>query len=401
MLKFANRTLLSGAILLTSSVAVTAANKSGEAGNITEDKQAIISGTVASLSDYPWIAFLATADEQQFCGASLISPTWVLSAAHCFLNEAGDAVDIETGAESTVVLNSSTSVPFAENAIRGAIARIIVHPSYDPNAETSANKDDFDIAVIELTQSVELTPVQLPSADSGELAAGTEVRIMGWGTTEVNDENESINPSSELLEARQKIVGASDCNSVYEGGITGNMICAGAVEAGGTQDTCQGDSGGPMVFANGDSFVQIGLSSFGGTTTGPACGDPDAPGVYARVSALLGFIGEHVPDATYVTLDGENTATPEPEPEAQTSVLSVSVNGNAVSISWTAADGAAGYRLYYAPYPDATPVSALDLGTELGVSGELPSGSAFYIAIEPYTQDGTLELSNIEVFMVP
>jgi len=371
----------------------------GEAEESSTDQAEIIAGTLATITDYPWIGFMADADEQQYCGASLISPTWALSAAHCFVNEAGDAVDVETGANSTVVLNSLTAFPFAEDAVNAAIARIIVHPSYDPNIETSPNKDDYDIALIELTEAVNLQPVHLPAADSAEVAAGTEVRIMGWGTTEVTAENESINPADELLEARQKIVSESDCSTIYEGGITENMICAGAVDAGGTADTCQGDSGGPMVLANGDSFVQVGIVSFGGTATGPACGDPDAPGVYAKVSAMASFIGEHVSDATFVTLAGDSTSTP--EPTEQTSVLSASVDGTTVTISWTEATGAIGYLLYYAPYPDQSPIAALDLASALEISGDLPSGSAFYIAIEPYGETGSLTLSNIEVFMVP
>lgn len=358
---------------------------------------AIINGSAGSVSTYPWMVFLADPFGEQFCGASLISETWVLTAAHCFVNEAGDAIDIETGAESVVVMNSDSVSPLGSGAEQGQIGQIIIHPSYDPNMETSANVDDFDIALVELTAAVNFQPVKLLSGSAAEVEAGTQTLIMGWGTTAVDEDNMSINPSNELLVANQQIVSSTDCELVYGGGITDNMICAGDIETGGTTDTCQGDSGGPMVVANGNDFVQLGIVSFGGTQTGPACGDPDAPGVYAKISALASFISDNVTDAQFAVL-GE-TATP--DSEATAPVLSVSVEGNQVSIAWTEVAAATGYRLYYAPSPAQTPIESLDMGTALSISGELPSGSSFFVAIEPYDALGALpEISNVEVFTI-
>ena len=249
---------------------------------------------------------------------------------------------------------------------------------------------------MELTEATTITPVQLLSADAAALAAGTQARIMGWGTTAVNTDNESINPSNELLEALQQTVSTADCTAIYGDQITDNMLCAGAITTGGTTDTCQGDSGGPLVVPNGTAFTQIGIVSFGGTETGPSCGDPDAPGVYAKVSALASFIQQSVSDANFVTLDSSTPPTSTPT----TSALSIVVNGTNVTLSWTAASTATGYRLYYAPYPAQSPVSSLDLGASLNVTGELPVGSAFYVAVEPYNADGSLAVSNVEVLMV-
>ncbi len=359
---------------------------------------AIINGAVASVSTYPFIAFLADADGEQYCGASLISETWVLTAAHCFVNEAGDQVDIETGAQSSVVLNSDTVAPLGSEAEQGQIGQIIVHPNYNPDPATSDNIEDYDIALVELTAAVSFQPVKLLQANASTIAAGTEAIIMGWGTTAVDEENQSINPSNDLLSASQQIISSEDCVAVYTTGITDNMLCAGAVEAQGTTDTCQGDSGGPLVIASGNDFVQVGIVSFGGTETGPACGDPDAPGVYAYVSALADFISEHASDAQFIALD-TGSSTP---PSSSAPVLGVEVSGTQVTISWTAVTGATSYRLYYAPYPDQAPIAFVDMGALLSISGELPSGSAFFVAIEAYDENGALpDISNVEVFSIP
>lgn len=356
----------------------------------------VINGTIGSTSTYPWIVHLADSDGNQFCGASLISPTWVLTAGHCFLNVAGNAIDIPSGAMSTIILNSdTTSSPpssLASDAIVAQIGQIIVHPNYMPDGATSPNRDDFDIALVELTAAVSLQPVLLLSGNAPTVPAEAMALVMGWGTTEVDADNMSINPSSTLLTASQKIVSNEACSAVYGGSITGNMICAGGLTATDTTDTCQGDSGGPLTIAKGNSYVQVGLSSFGGTESGPVCGDPNAPGVYASVSALASFIAEHATDATFTTLEENNVAP----------VLTTSVTGTTVTISWTAFAGASGYNLFYAPFPAQSPIASLDVGANNTISAPLPPGSAFYLAVQPYTASGpTAVFSNVATFSVP
>ncbi len=398
------------AVVVVAIQATSLQAKTDSGQSAQSDTSAIIDGTSASISTYPFIAFLADQFEEQYCGASLISETWVLTAAHCFLNTAGDAVDIESGANSIVVLNSDTSSPIADDAVVGQIGQIIVHPDYDPNTNTSDNKDNYDIALVELTAAVSVQPVALMSGSALPFAAGTEAIIMGWGTTAINDEGESIDPSSSLLQASQKIVDSTDCDAIYGGGITEFMLCAGAVDAGGSSDTCQGDSGGPLVVSTAAGYVQIGVVSFGGTETGPACGDPDAPGVYSNVAALADFIASNVSDAQFIdpvnatpgnnsggNAGGDSGTAADPSIE-----LSIEVAGNDVLIYWTSLNEATGYRLYYAPIPSADPINTLDMGQALTISGELPSGAAFYVAIEPYNENGSLPiLSNIVELIVP
>jgi secreted trypsin-like serine protease len=392
------KNIMNGAIagVMLTSLTIALAKEIGQGAGVTQDASAIINGTAASTSTYSWMGFLANEDGQ-FCGVSLISPSWVLTAAHCFLNVPGDAIDIAIGAQANVVLGSDTASPLATGAINAAIGQIQIHPSYNPDKAMSPNKDDFDIALVELTEEVSLQPVQLLSGDSAALAAGTQARILGWGTTAVGAAG-GINASNQLLTAVQQIVGESDCSTVYGGAITSNMICAGGLSADDTTDTCQGDSGGPLVVPTATGFVQVGLSSFGGTETGPACGDPNAPGVYARVSALNGFIKQHVSDASFASIAPGGGGSELPAPTNST--VSVAVNGTSVAITWTEVTGATGYRLYYAPYPAQAPISQLDMGSQLNITGELPVGSAFYVAIEPYNAAGSLPISNVAVLQV-
>lgn len=354
------------------------------------DVQQIINGSPVTTATHPWIGFLMDESEQQYCGASLIAPTFALTAAHCFLNQDGE-IDLDEGLSSFVVFNSDSSFPLDADAIQASIEQIIMHPSYNPDFLTSDNPEDFDIAVVELSEAIDLEAVSLLSASSPFPAAGTLVRIMGWGTTALDEEGEPINSSDDLLEANQQIVSNADCEEIYGGGITDNMLCAGGLDAEDTTDTCAGDSGGPLVVINQNSSVQVGIVSFGGTETGPFCGDPEAPGVYANVSTLATFIAANTSGVVFTDIEGG----------AGGPVLTTDVSGNTVTISWTEYAGATGYILYYAPFPDQSPIESIQLGTATNIAGELPSGSAFYIAIQPVLDSGPVEVfSNVTTFSV-
>lgn len=225
----------------------------------------IVGGDTADPTRYPYYTALNSA-----CGGSLIWPDVVLSAAHCFIDNP-DALIM------AYVNRTMTDSPTAFEYPR-TVEAVVFHPNYNPATEAN------DVMLLKLSSAVdEVTPVMLNTV-RGVPADGEALRVFGFGDT---TNLEEVFPS-ELQVVDVNAVSFEDCNDEdsYDGGIIDDIMLCGGVEGGG-KDSCQGDSGGPIVVAGSgpDEDVLVGLSSFG-----VGCGEPNFPGVYARVSSYVEWI---------------------------------------------------------------------------------------------------------------
>ena len=223
----------------------------------TEKDGRIVGGSFVPAGTYPWLATLRY-DTSYFCGGSLITPEYVLTAAHCIDDGLLDEVII-----GALKLRSSTNGGQAMPHYR-AVMSATLHPDFD------ASSVDNDFALIRLKRRVDVEPVTIDQTNSSETYVDGKANLwtIGFGTTSSGGEK-----STRLKHVELKYVSTSNCNTPYNGAILASMMCA----ADPGEDSCQGDSGGPLY--DSDSNTLVGVVSWG-----HGCAHPDYPGVYSRIS---------------------------------------------------------------------------------------------------------------------
>ncbi len=80
--------------------------------------------------------------------------------------------------------------------------------------------------------------------------------------------------------------------------------------------------------------------------------------------------------------------------------LGLAIRGTTVLVSWTEIPDATGYKLSYAPYPDAGNIQSIDVGNKTGISAILSEGAAYYLAVQAYNSSGYSGYSNITHFVL-
>ncbi|MEY3734191.1 MAG: hypothetical protein RL347_1550 [Actinomycetota bacterium] len=244
----------------------------------------IVNGDPGVAGDFPFLASVRASNGYVAgsCGGTFVSPTKVVTAAHCFFDEDGEEMtDVRVG------VVDGTYLPYTDARVRAS--QVEIHRGYSPSRE------DNDIAVITLSQAVPGVGVaSIPTlAQWAALTRGGDpVRSAGWGATSSGGSG-----TSQFRVAKLTVIPDSVCSNssaTYQvGSVTyrgigsqfdsDSMICAGGATSSGLPiDTCQGDSGGPLVA--GSTLVGIVSWGFG-------CAS-NTPGVYTRLGAYLPWLAE-------------------------------------------------------------------------------------------------------------
>lgn len=138
-------------------------------GEATAAGGRVIGGADATAGEWPWQAKLDTKDSGFTCGGSLITPTWVMTAAHCISDKDPSTYSVTLG-DLNREMAEGTEQKFS-------VRRVEVHPDY--NSPVFVNND---IALLQLTRPATKTAfvntVCLPRA-SEVVTPGTKCYISG------------------------------------------------------------------------------------------------------------------------------------------------------------------------------------------------------------------------------
>ncbi|XP_069072238.1 serine protease 55-like [Pleurodeles waltl] len=283
-LKFMSKLLLGLHVQSAGCGLRTPYDEPSEASAKSRMESRIIGGKNALPAEWPWTVSLQKAGGH-FCGGSIISPMWILTAAHCFhhvrcLDEVQvleptsvsrfSAQDLRVQVGATILGSRRKNIHKVE--------RIISHEDF------SQYTADNDIALLLLSSPIEVnsatTPICLPPPETFDMEDWRSCHVAGWGT-----QSEGSSRSSSVLQ-KVKIV-LIDWNKCMDWlwVLTENMLCAGYEEGG--RDACQGDSGGPLMCRRlqHKTWYQVGIVSWG-----KGCGRKRSPGIYTLVPNYLPWI---------------------------------------------------------------------------------------------------------------
>ncbi|CAK7301102.1 PLG [Vulpes lagopus] len=223
----------------------------------------VVGGCVANPHSWPWQISLRLRYGKHFCGGTLISPEWVLTAAHCLERSSRPA-------SYKVILGAHKEADLESDVQEIEVSKLFLEPTR------------ADIALLKLSSPAVITSKVIPAClppPNYVVADRTLCYITGWGETQ------GTYGAGLLKEAQLPVIENKVCNR-YEylnGRVKSTELCAGNL-AGGT-DSCQGDSGGPLVCFEKDKYILQGVTSWG-----LGCARPNKPGVYVRVSRFVTWI---------------------------------------------------------------------------------------------------------------
>jgi secreted trypsin-like serine protease len=248
--------------LLTLVLAALAAGCAAPASEAVADTESSVIGGRATNSAQPAVGYLAVAQESgPFCTATLVAPTYIVTAAHCVRGSRASSLVFGTGAFDATRRRTDIKRCKSNSAYRDSSEATLVH----------------DFAFCELASAPDGIE---PLAFVAEPAFAARYLAIGYGQTDPDDED-SIGPRRQLTVHR---VDPED-EPLLEG-LEGMLSVTSA-----RGDTCFGDSGGPLLVVDKKGVARVAGVLHAGISDGDGDCGAGGIGLYAPVAENVAFFG--------------------------------------------------------------------------------------------------------------
>ena len=163
------------------------------------------------------------------CSGTILSNFWVATAGHCFENVTVSDLKVVAGVVSLL----------SDEAVKVGVKRIVKHPRYKIVENDELKVLDWDLALLELDKSLEISSNEMISNAELPLPAvkhhGKPIIIGGWGRTD-----QYSAPSFNHMSINVTINTTEDCLKTHpvSNFHEDRMFCAGTE----SETTCPGDS---------------------------------------------------------------------------------------------------------------------------------------------------------------
>jgi len=260
----------------TPSVRIPGNTKVEGCGKVSASSK-IVGGEIAAPHEFPWqvALYVSSRGSSWFCGGSIISDEWILTAAHC--TDGATSVEVVAGAQKPSQIELTQ--------VRHESTNFFEHPDW--NTRNLHN----DLALIKLPQKLPQTnaisPVCLPTRSSPDLHKGDMMTASGWGLT---SDGIFAHVADELHKVTVPILDEAHCKPYFGASVTENTVC---MDTTGGHGTCQGDSGGPLTWVENGKYVTRGITSFGsaaGCTKGYPAVDTNVKNYLDWIETSTGII---------------------------------------------------------------------------------------------------------------